>query len=1688
MARKKDLLSGLAKQITKDDNVVRRERVARLFRQGGQQTATFEPAPPEERASFPFISGLEQPQGATQPFAPPIQPQETPPIEPQPEEVTLPWYKQIPSTVSNIVDKWNKGGAIAFTRFLGGKAEPGEWELTAGTHPGDLTTEELAAIGLPEDWYGLPLTDFKRYKQITTEQPEAIEKFRELAGEKDDAFKERATVDYEASFSPNQKRAIETSFELILWFTASGSFFKSPEGLAVNSVMNKAFLRIFNKPISAFLKWKTGKTLLQTQNLANMRAAYNAGITQGKLAFKTPEGRLETFKVLEKYLEKSPYDASAFLAGYGQSDIAFIRQLEAVSATLRGMSGFNEEMFRQVNKSPLLLGGLPAGYKMTPQKWEAMAISARSVLVESLGLTRTVASKAWEALSEAERAVLAQPPVAEVPEVALETDIVTSLSRAFQIADGNAQLGRQFIENNVIPAFNERFGDAPVMSIVNIGDERLLQISEGGWRQRAEESGLEFVRKRGNQGDLYRIPQAAIPKAEVAPTPQAAPEAVRPPGEVVTPEIAPTPPTAEVVPPVVEELEGLKRANPALFRRAEKASNTEDFIDSVIKAGKTTRDKVSIPALTNFFNRVKGVKPLAVKPTAVAPGPVTPTKIALEAIASREAEVGVTDRIIDSLVASEDTAVAEVAGAPPKPPKDFDRIGGQLYDRFRKQGGEPTPNTTPVSARLQRARGKVEKFGADEFARLNKLGWETEIDVAFVRASKGIAGQLYRETMDGIAKTLGGKSELLSYVDDYLLLRHQLEVLKATDRTHFTIKKGDITQKFTAKQIGLIFRQMKQELGVEDYARVKEASSSVVAVYNQTLRDTQELTPEQIEGLITKYPWYNPVLFKAETAPININARRLTARQIKQLTNLEADKEQISPLQTLPTTIAGRIKANLINDARKSISEGAADPKNSSLIGGETEIVDKKPTGLFIDYFDKGQRKYLKLGKGTEWIAEDIELLQRQPINVTTQIVRQLQNISKMFFTTYNPGFVVYNTVFDAVTSYFTEGVSPAKFGRTLAGNIKSIFTDVPAVSEFRRAGGELFGFFERGSREGLGFGEKEKAITSFVAREKETGRIVLRNPNSLKRLLNPLNLIREMGIAGENAARRATFEMLQEKGLPRKEAVIRDWRVTVDFGRFSQSSRFINDWFIYFNPAMQGFLLPGRAIKKNPQSLWRLGTLIAGYIGLTLYNQSYDEYKDVRDSDKVGKLVIMLPSNEYNKHGQKVPHYITLLPLREFAAFTAPIEYLIGKMKAEDPEAYRTLAQEWGVLYPVLSPLSMISESGGLVMPTQIGATIQQITQNHDDFRDRPIVDDEMMLLPASQQYDQFTNSLAIRIGQALDISPKKLDFFVSNMFGALGNDVLRAVDVVIQQIDVEVTDERIAGLVNELRAIQTKVPPNQIAVARETFLEDLSAEDRQVVLDTERIPADKFPFIQSLVRRFFKNYGGQVFATAKEKALANRDIEDYPPEALEKLQEDALANANSFLSGGISKQEYDRNRTRYRAYFSGASTAQWREAMTEGAVARADVDKFLPEAYQRSEEFQAVSAYMEIRQTHIDAKGGVLNSEIWAEIEANTLDDMKRHYSANAIQYALDHKDDWIDKLPEPARTLERDRAIAIDNETWWEDYREVTPEEGRTAPRQTQREKVEGLFTPPPDTGQVQGGVGPKTKEDKVADLFR
>ncbi len=106
-------------------------------------------------------------------------------------------------------------------------------------------------------------------------------------------------------------------------------------------------------------------------------------------------------------------------------------------------------------------------------------------------------------------------------------NIIDRLFTAFELADKNARLANRFIVEQVDPAFRNRFGDAPVMSIKRrVGQEPLLSIHTAGWRERAEQIGLEFVDDKGFSTQ-WRMPDRGPQLPSPAPTRAAGEPTVR---------------------------------------------------------------------------------------------------------------------------------------------------------------------------------------------------------------------------------------------------------------------------------------------------------------------------------------------------------------------------------------------------------------------------------------------------------------------------------------------------------------------------------------------------------------------------------------------------------------------------------------------------------------------------------------------------------------------------------------------------------------------------------------------------------------------------------------------------------------------------------------------------------------------------------------------------------------------------------------------------------------------------------------------------------------------------------------------------------------------------------------------------------------------------------------------------------
>ncbi|KKK88962.1 hypothetical protein LCGC14_2737900, partial [marine sediment metagenome] len=327
-------------------------------------------------------------------------------------------------------------------------------------------------------------------------------------------------------------------------------------------------------------------------------------------------------------------------------------------------------------------------------------------------------------------------------------------------------------------------------------------------------------------------------------------------------------------------------------------------------------------------------------------------------------------------------------------------------------------------------------------------------------------------------------------------------------------------------------------------------------------------------------------------------------------------------------------------------------------------------------------------------------------------------------------------------------------------------------------------------------------------------------NQNDWRQLLkNPFTAITKIGHAIEMTPRSAIFELQLKRGQLLEYAALAARRGTIDFQRSGTAIRQANALFLYLNAGVQGTMIPFRALRDFPRS--RIYT--AGYLGATIanyaWNRQFPEYEDIPDYYKYGAFPVMLPSEEYDKRGNKVPHYLLVIPnLREWAAFSGPITYALRKLDKQTPDDVGQFLSAW---LPPLNPASQIVGQGGIPVPTQIAQVLTEIAFNRDTFRDREIVPEELANLPPAEQFNEWTSLTARRVGEVLGFSPMKIDFMARGILGGLGTQLITAMDRAIMAIEGEGGDPRIELLLTELEGIQEQSPPEKIPALRQDYLE---------------------------------------------------------------------------------------------------------------------------------------------------------------------------------------------------------------------------------------------------------------------------
>jgi len=174
-----------------------------------------------------------------------------------------------------------------------------------------------------------------------------------------------------------------------------------------------------------------------------------------------------------------------------------------------------------------------------------------------------------------------------------------------------------------------------------------------------------------------------------------------------------------------------------------------------------------------------------------------------------------------------------------------------------------------------------------------------------------------------------------------------------------------------------------------------------------------------------------------------------------------------------------------------------------------------------------------------------------------------------------------------------------------------------------------------------------------------------------------------------------------------------------------------------------------------------------------------------------------------------------------------------------------------------------------------------------------------------------------------------------------------------------------------------------------------------------------------------------------------------------------DALEKAAiALLSGLISKRDYDSERGYARPYYSGGMSVLWlaRESLDPYSVKQ--IEKWMGE--NQKPEDMVVDKYQEYRANLIQ-KADLPKD--WDKINVQC-EAWLRQYSKTTQDYVKAAVNRWINDLPPNARNVELMRLAGIEDESWWDDYRErkveVKPTTTRPPPITSEEEEKGWEFT--------------------------
>ena len=719
------------------------------------------------------------------------------------------------------------------------------------------------------------------------------------------------------------------------------------------------------------------------------------------------------------------------------------------------------------------------------------------------------------------------------------------------------------------------------------------------------------------------------------------------------------------------------------------------------------------------------------------------------------------------------------------------------------------------------------------------------------------------------------------------------------------------------------------------------------AELRQKKADAGLISQELSDELGKKYPYYSPIKYIEGTITRIVNATNagrarmagVTENSLQELTNAGIhNAEQMQPLMVLPQVTLDTytlIARNRVADALINVL--SFDELNAQYIRRVVRGVDESKVlahEINGDKIQVARQGFSRIGRYSGGVlevwevptvyAENLSRLADFDMNIAERVMRMINRPMRMVFTSHNPVFMAANFLHDSMVVMMNEGVLPWEIATSLGASFRNIWKQDEFLQKWVAAGGDVSGLSGKMDediyREALGYGKSAIDVGSPNLSFREFPSF--RHWRSWA--TSPFRGLNQISRAIEVAPRRAVFKKeLARLGDPEgttdrvRRAAFLSRRATVDFQRYGTAIKMFDAAFLYTNAAIQGTLLPFRAVgrggwrgvppgvsmfsKEGAKHLRhqhaRLGMI--GFMGIAAgvyaHNSRFESYKNMSLQDKITRFSIIMDEAP-DQNGVMVPRSLSVQPLlREYSALQAALVYTMDKLFERDAA---TAEQYLTALMPQLNPAGTVVNYGGrdasfgvqtLPTVTAPGQIFNELIRNHDSFRNAPIISEQMAALPKEEQYDEYTTDLAKRVGGFLGISPLKMQHMMR--LGAL-QDMFMGVDQIIQTFDPSETDPHIASIAADL---EIELENNSIldperkteARVRNNFFSTnkISSTERRLVELVLNKRDVGIPLATSLQNRFIRQHGGQMRRTGSVVAAEFTGADPQQTAAAAKL-----------------------------------------------------------------------------------------------------------------------------------------------------------------------------------------------------------